>query len=1018
MRQSTVLISIFVVLLAGVAGYFWYIRAPEPVPLVEDASAPPAPEATVSTDVLRDLLAHRNRGIATLENEDFAAASTALRSLCELAPGEPLGFCNLCIAEVLQLQGLDPARDAEAHRRALASAETAIEQLQRVAPDELSTWVLTARVQQAAGQTAGAIASLTKANDVDPENAAAWFELYKLASQQSDADSVKLSRRALELAYRHAPGNLFVLQEWLRSEAQAESPGIIEVIEASRESVAAVAKGIEQQSRYNPLQFLDEARSAAEQADWRKAKTSVTLFGNIMKSSDVSRSDLTRVELHPLELVMTQFVTIDPARIVAMDIATDEAIEVRWTAAAVGLPMGEAVTGLLSIESADFDLDGRLDLAVLSEGRVDVWRRLPDAGGFSSMMSLAVPVGYSRLLAVELDQDADPLPAPTGDAAAAGLPEVCHTADLDLVLSGPAGVLCLRNDLEAATGNRRLSVIDAAGTGLPAKPVEAVDAVDINSDGDLDLVTIAGGELRIWSNRGEFLFEDVTVLANPPQHVTAVLAVDLDRDIDLDLVLGLQDGRVGYLENLRHGHFRWREIPEARQAAGPITGIDVTDVDRNRSWDLLVTTASGLSVITSQTIQPGEVRFAGSQSIEVQGATLPPVTFDYDNDGFDDVLLANGATVLIARGVPSDAGLSFVTDEVTDTPTVGAINVVRTSDFDGDGDTDILAIAGGELRLWRNDGGNANGWLAIGLMAQQVKGEQSSSSGRVNHYGVGSLLEVFAGPHYQPRIVRAQQTLIGLGNRDQADALRVVWTNGIPENIIEPAAKQYVCERQTLKGSCPYLYTWDGERFVFCTDLLWAAPIGLRDATGRTVPDRSWEYILVTGDQLREVDGVYRLAITEELWEAAYFDQVELLAVDHPADVQVFSNEKVGPPSIAEFKLHTARTLHAPRRVVNHAGRDLTAEVLHADEVYAQPFESKLRQGYTADSWIEIDLGLERARRLTMLLTGWVYPTDTSINVAAGGEPRAARAAPALAAGAGRERRVRGGDSIHRIPRG
>src|SRR4029077_887561 len=122
-----------------------------------------------------------------------------------------------------------------------------------------------------------------------------------------------------------------------------------------------------------------------------------------------------------------------------------------------------------------------------------------------------------------------------------------------------------------------------------------------------------------------------------------------------------------------------------------------------------------------------------------------------------------------------------------------------------------------------------------------------------------------------------------------------IWTTGIPQNIVRPKADSVVCDQQILGGSCPYLYTWSGERFEFCTDCLWGAPIGLQLADGVLAPSRSWEDLRIDGEKLREDDGIYRLQITEELWEAAYFDQVQLIAVDHPSDVEVYSNEKVGP---------------------------------------------------------------------------------------------------------------------------
>ena len=46
------------------------------------------------------------------------------------------------------------------------------------------------------------------------------------------------------------------------------------------------------------------------------------------------------------------------------------------------------------------------------------------------------------------------------------------------------------------------------------------------------------------------------------------------------------------------------------------------------------------------------------------------------------------------------------------------------------------------------------------------------------------------------------------------------------------------------------------------------------------------DYVLI-GDKLKPKDGQYILKITEELWETAYFDQVKLITVDHPASNQI-----------------------------------------------------------------------------------------------------------------------------------
>jgi hypothetical protein len=216
-----------------------------------------------------------------------------------------------------------------------------------------------------------------------------------------------------------------------------------------------------------------------------------------------------------------------------------------------------------------------------------------------------------------------------------------------------------------------------------------------------------------------------------------------------------------------------------------------------------------------------------------------------------------------------------------------------------------------------------------------------------------------------------------------------MWLNGVPQNIIQPPTERAVCEQQLLTGSCPYLYTWNGNRFEFATDLLWAAPLGLQAADGVLLPSREWEYLRIPAKKLAARDGEYVLQFTEELWEAAYLDEVKLIAVDHPGDIDIYSNEKVGPAEIAQFKIHTAREKRRPLAARNPRGRDLLAELTAEDGVFAKPFDTKLRQGLVEEHYIELDLGelSADARRVILFLTGWIYPSGTSLNVAISQNP-------------------------------
>ncbi|MEX2026111.1 MAG: hypothetical protein WEH44_02405, partial [Pirellulaceae bacterium] len=176
---------------------------------------------------------------------------------------------------------------------------------------------------------------------------------------------------------------------------------------------------------------------------------------------------------------------------------------------------------------------------------------------------------------------------------------------------------------------------------------------------------------------------------------------------------------------------------------------------------------------------------------------------------------------------------------------------------------------------------------------------------------------------------------------------------------------------------------WDGEGFAFFTDCLWAAPIGLQVAEGKMAPSRAWEYLLIPGERLKERNGTYDLQITEELWEAAYFDEVKLIAVDHPVDTDLYTNEKVGGSELAAPKLHLVKHPRRPVAARDKHGRDVLGTVGNRDDVYLRGFDQHITQGLVDDHFLELDLGkLEDVpKQVTLFLTGWIYPTNTSINV-------------------------------------
>lgn len=507
----------------------------------------------------------------------------------------------------------------------------------------------------------------------------------------------------------------------------------------------------------------------------------------------------------------------------------------------------------------------------------------------------------------------------------------------------------------------------------------AATLVDFDHDGDLDLAAAPeGGGIRLWVAHGAFAFRPSDVASRLPpdgEGFTSLVPVDFDRDADLDILLAGPHS-AGRLENLRHGQFDWRPFEEAFEVPRADT-LAVVEADGNGSWDILAGRNGQLRCVLTTLVGPGDLAVrppTALTSVAAGDSPLPTtlLTGDFDNDGCVDFVASTADGLQAWRGLPDGSfrPADWIAERLDARP-------ADLADLDGDGDLDLVVVSRTEVVLLENNGGNRQPWLAV-----RVAGKEDNRSGRVNHLGIGSLLEVRSGSRYQAQVVTRPTTHFGLGRDEQADLVRIVMTNGIPQTVVGARGRRTICEEMALKGSCPYAYTWTGSRYEFFTDLLWAAPLGLQFADGVLAPARPSEFLLLPGDRLAAHEGTYRLQITEELWEAAYFDQVELLALDHPADVAVYSNEKVGPPEIAARGWHTVRNPRSPVAARDPTGRDVLDEVRSRDERYYRGWRRQFLQGLVEPHFLELDLGdLSGARRITLFLTGWIMPTDTSLNV-------------------------------------
>jgi hypothetical protein len=146
--------------------------------------------------------------------------------------------------------------------------------------------------------------------------------------------------------------------------------------------------------------------------------------------------------------------------------------------------------------------------------------------------------------------------------------------------------------------------------------------------------------------------------------------------------------------------------------------------------------------------------------------------------------------------------------------------------------------------------------------------------------------------------------------------------------------------------------------------------------------------VLVRGDQLKPKDGVYELQFTEELREVTYLDRIRLDVVDHPAGTEIYPNELFCFPPFPEAHTHTVRSPLAPKRATGSDGRDWTSALAKIDDDYAAPFTPIATQviGLATPHTLELEFdaaALASAKKLRLVMTGWFFWTDASVNMAA-----------------------------------
>jgi tetratricopeptide (TPR) repeat protein len=847
-----------------------------------------------------------NLGAAYMNQQLFEKALKAFEQAAELDPKFEIAQMNQGIA-VLNLGRIDAARRF-------------LEQAVKQNPGDPHAWYNLGMLEKNSANPQAAADAFRRATEIDPNDADTWYFLAaSYAQNKRYPDAIDAFQHALKL---------------------------------------------------NPLHTSAEfgiSRAYQQSADLTHAREHLTRFQYITQNKLGSPISLAYGEQGKYSLAEESPETVQkvPPQIPVQFVDVTESAGLKTKASTAKDIISYLGPGACFL---DYDNDGRLDIFLPDNGK---------EGGMSLYHNLGNGKFEDRTKKAGLD--------PTMHAIGCTAGDYDNDGATDLAVSLRDRVLLLHNekngtfkDVTETAGIKR----DGFNAGLTF--------IDYDHDGDLDLfVTHATtnpcldprtlspppcGDVqlpnfsRMLRNNGNGTFTDQsseTVGASNAPEVGAI-GTDYNNDRAVDLVVtGSFKGGPVIFENPREGRFIV-QIPWPH-ALAVSAGVAALDFDHDGWMDLAFT--HGLQ--TKEDSYPGVTLWRNDHKKKFEQIPLPETNWvrgwgvaaiDYDNDGWVD-LVAVGETkegkgeVRLFRNLGPE-GFKDVTTEVgLDKIVLKDPRAIITGDYDGDGATDLLFTQNhGPVVLLRNEGGNKNHWLRLNL-----KGLADNKS------AIGTKVEVFAGGNRQKFEIYGsngylgQNSLylnVGLGQSTQADVVRMLWPTGVLQDEVEVAAdrEQKYMEIDRRGSSCPTLFVWDGERYKFVGDMLGAGVVGHWVGPGQRDIPRPTEYIKVDRSSIREHDGKLSFRFMEPLEEAVYLDQVKLLAVDHPADLDVYPNEYFASnPPYPPFKIVVSREARPPAAAHDEHGHDVLPDLLA--HRYFGDFGLTQFSGFAKLHSLELDLG-------------------------------------------------------------
>jgi tetratricopeptide (TPR) repeat protein len=909
-----------------------------------------------------ELMTTQTLGLAYLEEFKLPEAEKEFLKFIKMRPNEKLGYANL---------GLTYLRMGK-----YPESKKQLFEAKKIDPKDPDVRLLLATVYQMNDERDKAISELKEALTFAPDHIKILYDLSELYASGTDEQSRQQHKIYLLQLVEKVPANL-VPQLNLTD---------IYINEGENDKAIAQLETIHRRFPEFPKEAIDyfnNTLSLLKKNDKAKALVQFTIFHNYLKVTSPYQAGIMDLKGPGGSLIGFPLITYDQQSS-TQPVENKSLLDViKFTDAtsSAGLNIvpvfNEDRTGEYKysthVEAADYDSDGDVDLYVGSyDPATSSYKHYLFNNDMGRFKDVSEEAGLNH----------------SGKEASASFADYDNDGFLDLYIVRDGGDILYRNAGKGVFEN----VTNKAGIGSKAGGNEVL-FFDMDHDGDLDMFEARSNSDLMFRNNGDGTFQEqaekMGLSAVNAKSLDAGFG-DFDDDGDIDLFVVNENSSNILYSNQRQGSYKDITEGSGLKTNGGSSSVAVGDYNNDGFLDLFITSVNaGQHELyrnkgngSFEPVKNSKEMFAAVSKVKAYDARF----FDFDNDGFQDLVIAGESEQKGERGLllfhnDGKGNFTDVSSLLPEEPKSG--RQIALFDYNDDGDLDI-AVTGinGGVFLLRNDGGNINHYVRMKLVGLRA------GSAKNNHFGIGAKVEIRSGDLYQSMIVTDPTVYFGLGNRSKADVVRITWTNGVPQNIFSPGTDQALIEAQTLKGSCPFLFTWNGNEFIFAKDVMWRSalgmPLGIMGGnTAYAFPEASDDYIRIPGDILKPENGLFSIQLTSELWETMFFDKIQLVAVDHPDYTDVFVPEQFSPPPFPGRQLFVVKEKHPPVTARDSEGNDVLSYISEKDDKYLADFNPDKYQGVTQMHDLILDPGsYGTSKNLLLFLNGWIFPTDASINAA------------------------------------